>query len=159
MTINIDTASLNDAYVMAPHMRAADVDEVRAASGHTPLEALVESIKASNGDAWTVRCNGEVLCIGGVMTSSLLTGRVVPWLLTSNAVDRHMKSFYKVTKNAIQALREQYDHMENVIDARHVVALRWARRLGFEIGKEESFGPEGRGFHRIIMKGARTWAA
>lgn len=152
--IRMRQATLSDAAEMAPHMRRADADEVFASGGYSPQAALEDAILMSGGNAWTVRLDGEIMGIWGVVVKSVLTGEVIPWLLTSSVVDRHPKTFYKICKNAVWALRHMYDSMENRIDARHEMAIRWAKRLGFRVEPRPSaFGAFGAPFFKIELRG------
>lgn len=152
----IDTrqATVEDAFEMAPRMRKADAEEVRASGGYTPIEALLESIRLSGTTARTTRYDGEIMGIWGVMHTSLITREGIPWLLTSDVVDRRPKEFFKICRDEVQSLRRQYDVLTNRIDARYVAALRWARKLGFEVEDQATaFGVSGLPFLRIRLKG------
>jgi hypothetical protein len=135
-------------------MRPAEVLEIRASGNHTPLGALLTGLKTSS-IARTALYEGEVACMWGVvpLRTSLLVGRIgAAWLLTSDLVERHPKAFWRGCRAELARLFEAYDMLVNAIDARHCVALRWARRLGFRLEEPSAFGGEGLAFHQFRVR-------
>lgn len=152
--ISMSIATMQDAAEMAPRMRAADALEVLSAGGYSPLGALEDSILMSSGSAWTVRHEGEIIGIWGVVDSSALTGHGVPWLLTTALIETCQKDFYKGSLAVVAILRRRYALLSNYVDARHVQALRWARRIGFQVAERPvPFGVAQVPFHRIDLIG------
>jgi hypothetical protein len=133
------------ARALAPRMRPAEVDEVRASGGRAPLGALLAALEIS-AVARTALFDGEVACMWGVVTlrrSSLVGSVGAAWLLTSDLVERYPKVFWRGCKAELPLLFESWDLLVNAIDARHEKAIRWARRLGFPLAEAEAFGAEG----------------
>lgn len=126
-------ATLEDAIEMAPLMRREDLDEVWELSRQTGFEALVGSIDLSGSQAWTVRVNGKIMAMWGIVDVSIIGGIALPWALTTPEVDRHPKEFMRACREAVAFLRRHYTISINRVDARYEKALRWARRLGFEV--------------------------
>lgn len=149
--ISFRRSRLADAAEMAPEMRIEEMLEVRASAGFAPQEALEAGIRCS--DAWTVRANGKIMAIYGVFTLNLLTGMAIPWVLTTGLVDRHPKIFYKLSREVVAVMRSKHGMLVNMVDARYAKALRWVRRLGFEVHPPEPFGFAGMPFCRITMRG------
>lgn len=148
MRVEIVAATAAHAEALAPRMRPAEVAEVVAAGGYSPLEALLESLQHS-GVAFAALFDGEVACMWGVahVRRSVTAGRVgAVWLLTSDLVEKHPKAFWRGCKAEILRLFGDYDVLFNAIDARHEKALRWAWRLGFPLEEPAPFGVEGRKF-------------
>jgi hypothetical protein len=134
---------------LAPRMRPAEVDEVRASGRHTPLGALLAGLEASS-IAHAALFDGKVACMWGVvpMRWSALVGRIgAVWLLTSDLVERHPKAFWRGCRAELPRLFESCDMLVNAIDARHDKAVRWARRLGFPLEEPQAFGADGLPFH------------
>jgi hypothetical protein len=131
--VEIRRATLEDAVEMAPRMRSEDAAEVWSLSRQTPFEALSASLDLSGSQAWTVRVNGKIMAMWGIVDVSMVSGVAVPWLLTTAEVDRHPKKFLRACREAIVFLRRHYTLSMNRVDVRYGKALRWARRIGFEV--------------------------
>jgi hypothetical protein len=157
--VEIVQARLEHAHDLAPRMRAADVAEVQASGGYSPLEALVDSLRYSAPFAWAALFDGKVACIWGVepLRRSIIAGRVgAVWMLTSDLVEKHPRAFWRGCRSAVPLLFEATDPpldvLVNLIDARHEQALHWARRLGFQLEEPAAFGHEGRPFVRFTVR-------
>ena len=152
MEVSQKRATRQDAAEMAPRMRPEDAAEVLAADGHTPYEALEWALFASGPEAWTFRLNGKIAAMWGAVPVSLLSGMAVPWLLTTDEIDKHPKTFIRCCREALIYLSRRYPTLINRVDVRYEKALRWARRMGFEVLSPEC--QHGYTFCTIIRKGA-----
>lgn len=141
---------------VARTMRKADRDEVAASDAQEPLQALQDSIDASEGCA-TFLIDGEPAAIFGVrvLRADFLGEPVacVAWMLTSEVVNRHPILFAKSSRVVVPMLLERYGCLHNAIDARYGAALRWAEWVGFTVHPPEPFGAAGLPFCRIEMRG------
>lgn len=149
MSAETSQATLRDAAEMAPHMRREDADEVWAEARMAPYEALVWSLGLSGSDAWTVRVRGKIMAMWGVVPVNLLGGEVVPWLLTTYEVERHPREFMRAARAAVNDLKK-FRLAHNRVDARYEKALRWAGRIGFEVGPQ--LEEHGYKFHEITLR-------
>ena len=130
---------------LANRMRTADMDEVYASSGMTPLEASDLSLRASS-EAWAVLFYDELACIWGVCPgsdSSAISRRGWVWMLTTDTVDQNKRLFMKCCWDILPSLLDRWDVLANAIDDRHHVALRWGARLGFQFRDPEPWGIDG----------------
>lgn len=135
---------------LASHMRKADIDECRAASGRSPLEAVVASVEASE-EAHTLLLRGEVAAIWGVVRIDEFTGLV--WMLTTDAVEKHRDAFDWAGQLVLPVLLTRWDRLVNAIKDDNTRALRWGERVGFRFGDRFTFGPEGATFvHFSVTK-------
>lgn len=128
--IKIIPAKLAHVATIARRMRNADRDEVFAVAGLTPGAALRRSLKLSD-HAWTVTVNGRPEIMFGVGTINVLTGAGAPWLLGTDAVDRHFVTFARQSVDLCAQLSARYPVLRNVVDARNVTSIRWLGWLGF----------------------------
>lgn len=133
--------------LVAARMREADRAEVRASGGYGPEEALRTSLEQSEF-ARTVFVGKEAMAMFGIV---MVGEWAVPWLLTTDVVCRYPLTFWNASKVIFRELRDAYPAMVQFIDARHVSALSWARRLGFTVREPEPFGIEGRAFCPITI--------
>ena len=117
---------------IASRMRAADREEVFAASGRSPLSALCFSYRHSSL-AWTALFDGRPEVMWGVGDINILTGIGAPWLLGTDAVEKNFRGFLKISRNWPAQLLSRYTVIRNLVDARNTVSLRWLEWLGFRL--------------------------
>lgn len=154
-TTSIRPATAYDAAELAANMRPADVAEVRAAGGYTPLGALEDALLMSNGMAWALRVDGQIMAMFGLVRASFVPDELTVWALTSTLVDRKPKVFMKASKNVIGRFRRlPCSALVNWVDARHGQSLRWAKKIGFTVDPPAPYGLERLPFHKIHMGGA-----
>jgi hypothetical protein len=157
----IRAAAMHDATMLASRLRAADIEEIRAAAGLTPLTAIERSLALST-HAWTaVDGHGAPLAIWGVGPLSAIAGRGCPWLLASEAFEVLPRaSVARLSLAWLARVNTLYPRLENHVDARHVKAVRWLAWLGFTIESPLPWGVERRPFHRFWRdneKGPAHW--
>ena len=145
-------ATVADAEHLAPRLRQADIDEVEAATGSDPLEALLTSLRHSE-EAFVWEVDGEVVCMFGVAGASLMSDRGSPWMLTSDVLVHHARVFLRGAREAIAYWKKDYSYLCNFVDARNTQAIRWLQWLGFDILPPRAFGPQDMMFHIFEMKG------
>jgi hypothetical protein len=136
-----------DVHELMPRLREEDRAEVLAL-GFTPVDGLLQSIVGAQ-EAWTYRADRQIICMAGITPLSLI-GRVgVPWLLGSELVLQHRRTFMMETRRMVAHWLTLFDVLRNVVDVRYEAAIRWLRWLHFKIG--EPF-PLGNGTFRVACK-------
>ena len=125
-------------------MRQADRDEIWALAHLTPRGALGEA-----KEAWTGLAGGRVVCIFGIRHIHPLTDIGVPWMLSSDELLKHSRAFLKLSRLYVQALKQRYATLVNVVHAENKVAIRGWRWLGFELDLPKPFGEDGELFRRF----------
>jgi hypothetical protein len=139
-------------------MRPEEVLEC-AAHGLTPEGALLDSLERSE-EAYAAIFDGQVACLFGVVHLATWNGERIggAWLLTSDLVERHRKAFWRACRPALLELFERWDVLVNAIDVRHEKAIRWAERLGLQLGPAEPFGLAGEPFRAFRARREDVWA-
>jgi len=117
---------------IAGRMRAADREEVFAASGRSPLSALSFSYRHSS-EVWTALFDGRPEVMWGVGDISILTGIGAPWLLGTDAVERNFRGFLRISRDWPAQLLGRYRLLRNLVDARNTISIRWLKWLGFRL--------------------------
>lgn len=140
------------AAAVAATMRKADVDEVWAASRSTPYAALRKSMEFSHGEACTGLADNIPICMFGMGRYTLLSQIGVPWLLGTDAIAKHGMHFLRTSKRYIEIQRKRYSLLLNYVDARHIIAIRWVRFLGFELLPAKPIGVDRMPFHQFRME-------
>jgi len=138
---------------LAQTMCSEDIDECWAARHYTPLEALEQAVKISN-DATTGLIDGVVACIFGVAPVSVAGGKGSPWMLTAPVLRKHGKTFLRGTRMWMEDQKYKWLSLENYVDARHTLAIRWLKWTGFDMDKPAPYGPDGMSFHKFHWESA-----
>jgi hypothetical protein len=131
--VEIRRASIADAEFIAPRMREADALEVSRSGGYAPLEALVRSFMASEGTARTVVVDGEPAAMYGLVRLNAVSPIGVPWLLTTDAIERAPVAFFKAMRATLDGWLEVFPTLVQFVDEEHVSARRFLQALGFAI--------------------------
>lgn len=153
--VEIILATLEHAADLAPRMREADRLEAMAAHGRSPLMCTRFSVMLS-WEAWTGIVGNDVVCMFGVAPLAMAGGVGCPWLLGSDAVERHGMAFARRNKPMVKGWLNTFPILRNHVDARHLVAIRWLHWIGFDIRiPAEPFGPKGLPFHAFEMRAPR----
>jgi len=153
--VTFEPARLHHALELAPRLRAGDAAEVRASDGVDAEEALVDSLRWTErhgGGAFAGFLDGDLAALFGVARRSLISPVGVPWLLTGEVVSRHPFAFFRASRAVVATWLEDFEELEQNVDARYTEALRWAARLGFMVGPPKPFGVHGLPFHRITLR-------
>lgn len=141
-----------DAHLLAPRLRKEDVEEIRAASGNEPLQALLNGILEGT-ECWTIIGNGdEVLGLFGVNhMPEYGPGQACVWMLAADGLPSIRAEFFKQTPEWIAHFHTRFPVLWNYIDARQTMHIRWLKRLGFRFIKQhEAYGHEQRPFYQFV---------
>lgn len=130
-------------------MRQADRDEIAAASGKTPAQALAFSLRKSS-IARTALVDGVPEVMFGVGDINILAGVGAPWLLGTDAVERHYVAFLRGSVDWRDQLLARYPTLKNFVDARNRASVRWLRWLGFTLS--EPISVRGHEFHLFELR-------
>lgn len=150
-TIEIVPAVPDHIDPIADRMRQTDRDEVLAASGRDPRSALEFSLRKSS-IAHTALIDGVPEVMFGVGDVNILTRTGGPWLLGTDAIDRHWVSFLRGSIGSLAQLSARYDVLINLVDDRQSASIRWLRWLGFTVEEPIIAGVEHRAFRLFHLK-------
>ena len=142
--------TLEDARDLAPRLRAADAEEVWAATGLPARVAMEASVRASTACVAAVvdgRCEG----LFGVVPVSPLAGEAAVWMLASDVADQHARAWLVEAPQWLTLLGDGWAVLRNRVDARNKRSIRWLRRMGFEVGPAEPWGWAGQPFREFRM--------
>lgn len=140
---------------LAATLRDDDAKELEAGGWERSLDAIIFSVWASELSL-AVSFNGEVAAIAGVSAVSVDPDGVksgTAWVLTSKVVNRFPVTFWRESRWLLAQFRQSVPRLQNAVDARYLKALRWAQRLGFDLGEVKPIGPNGEPFNVIRIGG------
>lgn len=133
---------------IAQHLRHADQEEVHATCGSRDFETVLRSCVACSDDTLMATSpEGEPLALFGVVTVSLLSNKGSPWMLATDGARLHQRALVRGGRAYAVAMLEQYERLENHVDARNRRAVAWLQRSGYTIGAPVPYGPFGLPFH------------
>jgi hypothetical protein len=148
--IEIAGSQAADAGQLAPLMRQADIEEVRASSGSTPLEALERAFAVSSL-CFTAWRGDTPLAMFGVNEIAERIG--VIWFLGSDAATEDPRAFARLTKYWLKAIQQEFDILTNVVDERNEIHVRWIDKMGFTFTVfHVEHGVEKRPFMEFVWK-------
>jgi hypothetical protein len=151
--ITILPATRDHAHALIARIRPADAAEINALGYADPLDGLIECLDMAVS-AFTGFIDGELAAIAGFAVPEMLGRRAMPWLVTTDTVDRHPLAFARASRRILDALRKDHELLENYVDARHTVCVRWLRWLGCTLEPAQPLAPHGLMFHRFTIKGS-----
>ena len=70
----------------------------------------------------------------------------------TDEVAKHPVMFYRMSRRIVDAMRARYSQLENWVDARNGLSIRWLKWAGFYVEEPEKMGAEGQLFHRFWME-------
>lgn len=133
-------------------LRDADRREIWASGRHTPYEALTDGLRRSSL-CWSGLVDGAPVCLFGVAPLTLLSGTGVPWMLGTDAIETHARAFLRRNRAMVAMMKAPYRRLENAVDARNTLSIRWLGWLGFTIDEPRPLGVDGEMFRRFWMEG------
>lgn len=147
--IRIVPARASHIRTIAARMRREDVEEVFASSGKSPAAALTFSFRRS-AVCMTGLVNGRPEVMFGAADLNVLAGVGAPWLLGTDAVERHQVAFLRYSLEWRSQLLGRYAVLRNFVHVRNTVAVRWLEWLGFRFG--EPIAVRGQEFRMFEMR-------
>jgi ribosomal protein S18 acetylase RimI-like enzyme len=122
--------------VIAGRMREWDRRETEA-MGHSPEKALALGLKASI-DCMTALINGVPAAMLGLVPRSIIGGEGAPWMLGTDAIYANPRPTMVLSRRMIERWRDSLPTLRNLVAAGNDKAIRYLRRLGFEVGEERT---------------------
>ena len=105
---------IKDALQLAPKVRIADREEIRASDGKSPLEALVIPFSIDKSKNYTIvgtLNEGVIGMFGACPTKDPAYG--VAWLISSEDLFKHTKQFMKECPYWISQMGNGYEYLYN----------------------------------------------
>lgn len=151
--IHLEKANLDHVRAMSCKIRQADIDEFAAGYSKTPELAMIQGIGVST-HSWAGVCDGRVIAVAGLFPLSIMGDTARPWMVGSRDLEKPWvtRQFLQTSKHALRFMISLYPHLENYVDARNTVAIRWLKWLGFQFHDPQPYGPMGLPFHRFEMR-------
>lgn len=136
--------------LMAPHLRAVDVDEVWSMCAMRPIDALLYSVQDSK-EALTVMMPDSdipVMMFGLGGAASILDRKRSVWLLATDQMRRVKRDFIMESGRYLETLAAG-ETVYNYVLQGNSASLRWLRMLGFSIMEPKPFGWLQKPYHYV----------
>jgi hypothetical protein len=117
----------DDAALLAPSLRQADVEEIEAASGMSPLDALRKGYETSL-QPLTAVWRGRPIAMFGCVRETPDIGRI--WMLGSDGVVKAKSRFIRESRPWFRHISLPFKGVTNIVDMRNSVHIRWLRWCG-----------------------------
>jgi hypothetical protein len=138
----IRRAIADDAYYLAPRLRSADLQEIKAGSGCDPLAMLLDGIKKSDRCFAVIAPDVEPVAVFGVVPFPDKPGVGIPWMLGSDKLLDFRKQLLREGRTHLARLARHYTMLVNSVDKRNTVHIRWLRWMGVTFVGESILGPQ-----------------
>lgn len=142
-----------DIAFLAPKMRKADRDEIKASDNIGAAEALMTPFQEKGHRTWSVIGTEEEYVVG--MFGSVPTldrDYGVAWLLSSDELFNYKKEFIRQSPEWVAQMGKNYKYLYNWVDCRNTKSIKWLKHLGFkEIQRDEHYGKGKMPFY-LMMK-------
>ena len=149
--IEIRDVEPGDIDMLVENMRKHDIQEVNAATRMGIRNAVKTSVNLSSYSK-TGLVNDELVCMWGVCPISLISGSGSPWMLGTDLIEKKQRVFLRRSKPWLNDIRKDYRYLENFVDERNVMSIKWLKWLGFEMDEAEPYGIHGEPFHKFTME-------
>jgi hypothetical protein len=131
MTVIVNTIEA-DIYALAPKLRQEDKEELYAATGMKPLEALLHAYVASDKHVIkTIFVGDEQVGIFGVNPSAV-SGIGFIWMLGTDKLKLLRKELVTEARTHINHFCTIYPVLTNVVYSKNITHIKWLHKLGFK---------------------------
>jgi len=120
------------------NLRAADQEELKAATGGSVFAALCASLEASD-ETWVIEMGDEIVGVFGVSDLGTVG---IPWFVCTDKLfesNDGRAGFAYGSREIIRGWKVKYPFLTNCVAKDHTVARRWLRWLGFSFTAGERF--------------------
>lgn len=149
-SIAVRSARAGDAAELAPRLRGADLQEIKASLGADPLSILERGIADSDPCYAVVDGEGRPFALFGAVPDSSNTEVGLVWLLASDDLVKHSCFVLRNSRRWVEKLHRRYRVLWNFVDGRNEVHLRWLKWCGFTfVQLIEQYGVEQRPFYEV----------
>lgn len=138
---------------IADNIRSEDAEEIWASGLSKARDVIVRGIKDSDY-VLAGYVKDDPVCIWGVVREDLLFNQGIPWMLGTSALNDNRKAwaFLRKCRKPVLSMMENYDRLENYVDARNVRSQRWLRYMGFTLEEPKPYGALELPFHKFWME-------
>jgi len=127
----IRTSEWTDPALLAPNLRAADLEEIAASTHLSPYEVLQAGFSLSEPCRTFVGDSGDPVGMFGVAPLPNKVG--VIWCLTTPELFKMKKYFMRNCRREIEEITNGYDKVINFVYSKNTTHIRWIKAMGFKM--------------------------
>ena len=142
---------ISEILYIAEHLREADRQEIKAALGQSPREALVEGCVTAKACFMFRDPEGVPTGLFGIVEDPTGVGAVA-WMVSTDGIERYSMTFLRRCRKWVATLLETYGTLWNYVDARNTVHVKWLRWMGFTLEGPVPYGYQGLPFYKLILR-------
>lgn len=118
---------------MVQEMREIDRVEFRVMSGGKPEGETLDHLLRRSTRARAGYYGGELVCVYGVLSPTLLSREGNPWLCATDLIELKevRKAFIRNTRSELSWMAEGFSRLWNLVLDQNVTAIRWLKWIGF----------------------------
>ncbi len=132
-------------------MRQADINEAWVSFHQTPLEALMDSWKASKYSV-VISVDGEPCVMIGLVIRDLLSDYGIPWMLGTDTALKHKKCFFSLVPDIIDDMFKVCSRLHNHVHCKNEASIKWLKWIGFTLCDPKPYGVENELFHEFYLE-------
>lgn len=140
----------DDIEPIAAAARQPDRDEIEQGCGQSIASALTLGLRSSVA-AHVIAWGDTPLAAFGDVCYSPGAGIGIPWLISTEAIERHPRAFLRICKPLVAQMLDRHQTLINYVDTRNTAAIRWLEWLGFSMGSPTPYGPNQLLFRQFEM--------
>ena len=129
--IKIVPGELKHAEELIENMNRDCVLECKAL-GMTPEQAVMDAFKRSD-EIYTGLTDDRVGAMFGVVPFVMLGNTGRPWMLSTELTAKEWLYTARASKKFIHHILNKYERLENAVDYRYKLSIRWLKWLGFTV--------------------------
>jgi hypothetical protein len=141
----IRTATIDDAFALAPRLRSADRVELEA-QGHQDMDVVLAESIAISKEVMAFELDGVVHAVFGVVDAGKFG---VPWMLGSDELFNHRKALLCLPNDYVPRWLKEHGFLMNMVHTENHRSIRWLQRIGFTV--QEAVQEPGGTFHPFTM--------
>lgn len=132
------------------NLRESDKRELWDSIRMKPDEGVQMSFDVSKF-CWVATVQDKPILCFGAASLCLLSSVGSPWMLASNDFKRVHREFIRGCKVCVKTMLSFFDRLENMVDVRNTLNIRWLQWCGFSIGPKVRYGPNNLLFYKFFM--------
>lgn len=112
--------------------RLRDIDRESIESfGLNPADSIVNNV-ANSHYCLTGTVAGEVVCVWGVMATSLMSDKGLLWMVTTKDLDNNAFVFIRKSQIELEKIFKLYEELYGFVAVENKRSKRWLTWMGFE---------------------------
>lgn len=140
----------SDPWELAPRLRDEDAREVKLASGHTPLESLIDGFELSEQCFSIVQDRGPIVAMFGLAPAEGAPEVGVVWMLCADEVPKASVTILRQMVPFLDHFHRRYPILTNCVWEGNPLHLKWCLHAGFKaLQRVENYRDSGQPFIEI----------